>query len=303
MSNLNLEKLMSLSGLEKLTTLMSMLRHPETGCPWDLKQTFDSLIPYTIEEAYEVAQAIEDKDYPDLKGELGDLLFQVVFYAQLGKEQSLFDFNDIIDGICNKLISRHPHVFSDAQFETEAQIKQNWENQKATERQSKDSKSTSVLDDIPLAIPAISRAYKIQKRAASVGFDWPDVHGAFDKVSEEIEEVKAELLLNDTVNKVAGNKVADNESSNNSANKTNDNSNIDAIADELGDLYFALTNVTRHLGLNPEQVIKAANNKFEKRFRQVEHIATANNADISQTSLEQLDTWWEQAKLETKDTK
>ncbi|GHB78547.1 nucleoside triphosphate pyrophosphohydrolase [Psychrosphaera saromensis] len=277
----NLNKLSALSGLEKLTTLMSMLRHPETGCPWDLKQTFDSLIPYTIEEAYEVAQAIEDKDYVDLKSELGDLLFQVVFYAQLGQEQSLFDFNDVINTVCDKLISRHPHVFSDVQFDSEQQIKQNWEKQKSKERQLKDSASTSVLDDIPLAIPAISRAYKIQKRAASVGFDWPDVHGAFDKVSEEIEEVKAELRLDETENK----------------------DNIDAIADELGDLYFALTNVTRHLGLNPEQVIKAANNKFEKRFRQVEHIATANNADISQTSLEQLDTWWEQAKLDTKNTK
>jgi len=269
------------SSMEKLNWIMSQLRHPETGCPWDLKQTFDSLIPYTIEEAYEVAQAIEDKDYVDLKSELGDLLFQVVFYAQLGQEQSLFDFNDVIDTVCDKLISRHPHVFSDVQFDSEQQIKQNWEKQKAAERQSKDAQNTSVLDDIPLAIPAISRAYKIQKRAASVGFDWPDVHGAFDKVSEEIEEVKAELRLDETENK----------------------DNIDAIADELGDLYFALTNVTRHLGLNPEQVIKAANNKFEKRFRQVENIATANNANISQTSLEQLDAWWEQAKLETKNTK
>lgn len=260
---------------------MSQLRDPETGCPWDLKQTFDSLIPYTIEEAYEVAQAIEDKDYTDLKSELGDLLFQVVFYAQLGKEQSLFDFEDVIDGICTKLISRHPHVFSDQKFETEQQIKQNWEQQKAAERQSKDSASTSVLDDIPLAIPALSRAYKIQKRAASVGFDWPDVRGALDKVSEEIEEVKVELnLQQDEPHQL--------------------NNNLDAIADELGDLFFALTNVTRHLGLNPEQVVKAANNKFEKRFRQVENIATANNVNISQTSLEQLDAWWEQAKLDTK---
>ncbi|MDU0113305.1 nucleoside triphosphate pyrophosphohydrolase [Psychrosphaera aquimarina] len=266
------------SSMEKLNWIMSQLRHPETGCPWDLKQTFDSLIPYTIEEAYEVAQAIEDKDYVDLKSELGDLLFQVVFYAQLGKEQSLFDFNDVIDTVCDKLISRHPHVFSDAQFDSEQQIKQNWEKQKAAERNAKNSRSISVLDDIPLAIPAISRAYKIQKRASSVGFDWPDVHGAFDKVSEEIEEVKAELALN-----------IDNTS-------LKDSDNIDAIADELGDLYFALTNVTRHLGLNPEQVIKAANKKFEKRFRQVEQIASENNADISKTSLYQLDTWWEQAK-------
>lgn len=267
--------------MEKLNWIMSQLRHPETGCPWDLKQTFDSLIPYTIEEAYEVAQAIEDKDYVDLKSELGDLLFQVVFYAQLGKEQSLFDFNDVIDTVCDKLISRHPHVFSDAQFDSEQQIKQNWEKQKAAERQSKDAQNTSVLDDIPLAIPAISRAYKIQKRASSVGFDWPDVHGAFDKVSEEIEEVKSELALN-----------IDNAS-------LKDSDNIDAIADELGDLYFALTNVTRHLGLNPEQVIKAANKKFEKRFRQVEQIASENNAEISNTSLDQLDTWWEQAKSNT----
>lgn len=283
---------MALTGLEKLTTLMSMLRDPETGCPWDLKQTFDSLIPYTIEEAYEVAQAIEDKDYADLKGELGDLLFQVVFYAQLGKEQSLFGFDDIIDGICTKLISRHPHVFSDESFSTDEQIKQNWEKQKAKERQSKDSASTSVLDDIPLAIPAISRAYKIQKRAASVGFDWPDVHGALDKVSEEIEEVKAELVTN----------VNEQENSPNSlSNKYSDN--IDAIADELGDLYFALTNVTRHLGLNPEQVIKAANNKFERRFRHVENTAATQNVDMKNTDLVQLDKWWEQAKLETKNKK
>ncbi|MBU2916744.1 nucleoside triphosphate pyrophosphohydrolase [Psychrosphaera sp. F3M07] len=269
------------SSMDKLNWIMSQLRHPETGCPWDLKQTFDSLIPYTIEEAYEVAQAIEDKDYVDLKSELGDLLFQVVFYAQLGQEQSLFDFNDVIDTVCDKLISRHPHVFSDAQFDSEQQIKQNWEKQKAAERQSKDAQNTSVLDDIPMAIPAISRAYKIQKRASSVGFDWPDVHGAFDKVSEEIEEVKAELALN-----------IDNAS-------LKDSDNIDAIADELGDLYFALTNVTRHLGLNPEQVIKSANKKFEKRFRQVEQIASENNAEISNTSLDQLDTWWEQAKSNT----
>ena len=286
----NLNTLNTLTGLEKLTTLMAMLRDPKTGCPWDLKQTFESIIPYTIEEAYEVAQAIEDKDYVDLKGELGDLLFQVVFYAQLGKEQSLFEFNDIIDTVCHKLITRHPHVFSNAQFETELQIKQNWEQQKATERQLKDSKSTSVLDDIPLAIPAISRAYKIQKRAASVGFDWPDVHGALDKVSEEIEEVKAELVTN--LNQQG-----------NASTPKSYSDNIDAIADELGDLYFALTNVTRHLGLNPEQVIKAANNKFERRFRHVENTAATQNADMKHTSLEQLDKWWEQAKLETKNTK
>ncbi|WP_299264179.1 nucleoside triphosphate pyrophosphohydrolase [uncultured Psychrosphaera sp.] len=298
--NQNLNTLMALTGLEKLTTLMSMLRDPETGCPWDLKQTFDSLIPYTIEEAYEVAQAIEDKDYADLKGELGDLLFQVVFYAQLGKEQSLFGFDDIIDGICAKLISRHPHVFSDALFETEAQIKQNWGNKKAAERQFKDSKSTSVLDDIPLAIPAISRAYKIQKRAASVGFDWPDIHGALDKVSEEIEEVKAELITNSAKSDTLLDEANSNKSKSKQLSGNIYSDNIDAIADELGDLYFALTNVTRHLGLNPEQVIKAANNKFERRFRHVENIATSNNAKINETNLEQLDMWWEQAKSETK---
>jgi ATP diphosphatase len=294
---------MALTGLEKLTTLMSMLRDPETGCPWDLKQTFDSLIPYTIEEAYEVAQAIEDKDYADLKGELGDLLFQVVFYAQLGKEQSLFGFDDIIDGICAKLISRHPHVFSDALFETEAQIKQNWENKKAAERQFKDSKSTSVLDDIPLAIPAISRAYKIQKRAANVGFDWPDIHGALDKVSEEIEEVKAELITNSAKSDTRLDEANSNKSISKQLSGNIYSDNIDAIADELGDLYFALTNVTRHLGLNPEQVIKAANNKFERRFRHVENIATSSNTKINETNLEQLDIWWEQAKLDTKNTK
>ncbi|NVK23901.1 MAG: nucleoside triphosphate pyrophosphohydrolase [Gammaproteobacteria bacterium] len=251
---------------------MAMLRDPEHGCPWDLKQSFASIVPYTIEEAYEVADAIEQQDFKELKLELGDLLFQTIFYAQLGQEQALFSFDEITEGICEKLIRRHPHVFSDVSLQTDEQIKANWEHEKNLERQQKSPLNSSVLDDIPKAMPALSRAYKIQKRVASTGFDWPDVSGAIDKVSEEIEEVKQELNDLSSVN------------------------NLDAIADELGDLYFALTNVVRHLGLKPEQVVHKANKKFEQRFRHVELLAGEQNKQLSDMSLDEMELLWQQAK-------
>lgn len=269
-----LDALEQLSGLDKLTAIMTMLRDPEHGCPWDIKQTFQSIVPYTIEEAYEVADAIDKQDFSEIKKELGDLLFQVVFYGQLGAEQQLFDLNQIADSMSEKLIRRHPHVFSRAQFASDDDINKNWEQTKSAERIASNPKNTSVLDDIPVALPALSRAYKIQKRASNVGFDWPDVNGAIAKVFEEIKEVQAELA-DDQVCKLK-------------------------VADELGDLYFALTNVTRHLGLKPEEVVRQANHKFEQRFRLVESFVEQSDTSMSDMSLEALDKLWERAKSQLK---
>lgn len=263
------EQLEQLQGLDKLLEIMSMLRDPENGCPWDLKQDFASIVPHTIEEAYEVAEAIEKQDYEELKKELGDLLFQTVFYSQLGKEQKLFDFSQIADAMSTKLIRRHPHVFSSSEFTTEAEVKANWEQEKAKERVEADANNTSALDDIPLALPALSRSYKIQKRASSVGFDWPDITGVIDKIAEEISEVKEELEAPEAA--------------------------IDRVADELGDLYFALTNLVRHLGLKPEQVVHQANKKFETRFRLVEQLTTR---PLTEQNIDELEALWQQAKTE-----
>lgn len=266
-----LQRLESQSGVDKLLTIMAMLRDPENGCPWDLKQTFKTIVPHTLEEAYEVAEAIEQEDYAELPKELGDLLFQVVFYAQLGKEQDKFDFEQIAQSMADKLIRRHPHVFGALSDNTldESEIKYNWEAIKAQERAERSA--TSVLDDIPNALPALNRAYKIQKRAAHVGFDWPDVLGALDKVEEEIAELKAEL-----VNPSAP-------------------INREAVADELGDLFFALTNVSRHLKLDPEQVVRGANDKFSHRFRQVESLAEQRGG-LDQLSLDEMEALWQQVK-------
>ena len=273
------------SGVDKLLTIMSMLRDPENGCPWDLKQTFKTIVPHTLEEAYEVAEAIEQEDFAELPKELGDLLFQVVFYAQLGKEQERFDFEQIAQSMADKLIRRHPHVFGSLSDESlnESEIKYNWEAIKAQERAER--KATSVLDDIPNALPALNRAYKIQKRAAHVGFDWPDVIGALDKVEEEIAELKEELRS----------RSQSNDYKSNNSNNTSVPQNQDAIADELGDLFFALTNVSRHLGLNPEQVVRNANDKFSDRFRQVETLAEQQGG-LEKLTLDEMETLWQQVK-------
>lgn len=273
------------SGVDKLLTIMSMLRDPENGCPWDLKQTFKTIVPHTLEEAYEVAEAIEQEDFAELPKELGDLLFQVVFYAQLGKEQERFDFEQIAQSMADKLIRRHPHVFGSLSDESlnESEIKYNWEAIKAQERAER--KATSVLDDIPNALPALNRAYKIQKRAAHVGFDWPDVIGALDKVEEEIAELKEELRS----------RSESNDYKSNNSNITSAPQNQDAIAEELGDLFFALTNVSRHLGLNPEQVVRNANDKFSHRFRQVETLAEQQGG-LEKLTLDEMETLWQQVK-------
>lgn len=252
--------------LEKLIWVMDQLRDPEQGCPWDLKQNFKSIVPYTLEEAYEVADAIESGDMAEVKAELGDLLFQVIFYARLGKEQQLFEFDDIAAGIVEKLIRRHPHVFADEDF-TEEQVKANWEAEKAKERaEKKNHDNTSILDNIPKNLPALSRAAKIQKRCANVGFDWPDLTGVFAKIDEEIDEVKAELQKPEI--------------------------NDEAVAEEVGDLLFATVNLARKLKKDPEQLLRNANLKFEKRFHKVEQYFAAQNKRLEDADIKAMDDVW-----------
>lgn len=257
--------------IEKLRWIMASLRDPETGCPWDIKQDFASIVPHTIEEAYEVADAIEQHDFTELEKELGDLLFQVIFYSQLGQEQKRFDFDSVVSGICEKLIRRHPHVFADAELATDAEIKANWENEKAKERQQRNaSENMSILADIPNNLPALSQANKIQKRCSHVGFDWHNIDDVFAKVEEEVVEVKAEL-----------------------------HDKPDALAEELGDLLFAVVNVCRHAKQDPEMLLRKANQKFSRRFNLVEKQVTESEQEFEQHSLEQLEQYWQKAKQQT----
>jgi ATP diphosphatase len=247
---------------------MSRLRDPETGCPWDLKQSYASIVPYTLEEAYEVADAIARENFDELKDELGDLLFQVVFYAQLAKEEGRFDFDDCVAAICDKLERRHPHVFGEPvgskTSDTAETVLHQWEALKSNER--KDNGQLSVLDNIPQAMPALSRANKLQKRCATVGFDWPTVDGCWDKVKEEILEVEQTQ---------AGSQE---------------------LEEELGDLMFALVNVVRKHKLDPEAVLRKANSKFETRFRGVEQLLDAQGKSPKQSNLEEMEALWQQVK-------
>ncbi len=254
--------------IDELLHIMARLRDPHKGCPWDLKQDWRSIVPYTIEEAYEVADAIEQGDFTELKSELGDLLFQVVFYARLGEEQGYFDFADIVDAICEKMIRRHPHVFADARHEDEAALKEAWEAEKRRERNEKNAEA-SVLDGVASALPALVRADKLQKRAARVGFDWPDASGAMDKLLEELEEVRQAV------------EAADRE----------------ALQDELGDLLFAAVNIARLLGVDAEQALRRGNRNFETRFRAMEKLLQAEgHGNLSILGLERLEDAWERVK-------
>ena len=256
------------AAIDRLLAIMARLRDPQLGCPWDKEQSYQSIVPYTLEEAYEVADAIAREDFVELKDELGDLLFQVVFYAQIAKEEQRFGFDDCVNAICEKLVRRHPHVFGDEQADSSAVVLQNWEAIKAGERQQQGK--TSVLDNVPQALPALSRAYKLQKRCAQVGFDWPDVQGAWDKVQEEVQEV-AELDSGDA-----------------------------HLEEELGDLMFALVNVVRKQGFNPETVLRNANLKFERRFRAVEQKLAEQHLTPEQSNLQQMDALWDLVKLQEK---
>lgn len=245
---------------------MARLRDPQEGCPWDLVQTFRSIAPYTIEEAYEVADAIERDDLPEVAVELGDLLLQVVYHARLGEEAGAFNFADVTRHICEKMVRRHPHIFADERIDSPEAQTQTWEALKRREKESAGSRS--LLDDLPLGLPGLSRAAKLGRRAANEGFDWPDGAGARLKVDEELAELDEALASGDS----------------------------ERIGAEMGDVFFALTNVCRHAGLDPEQCVRGANRRFESRFRHVEKRVGQSGRGFGQHTLDELDAYWREAK-------
>jgi ATP diphosphatase len=261
-----------MSSITRLLQIMARLRDPQRGCPWDLEQTFRTIAPYTIEEAYEVADAIEREDLAALRGELGDLLFQVVFHAQMASEQGAFAFDDVVAAICDKLERRHPHVFGDARIDSAAAQTVAWEEQKRLERE---RAGASVLDDVPLALPALTRANKLGKRAALVGFEWPDVAGALDKLDEELGELRKEVAAR------AGEAE---------------------ITNELGDVLFCVVNICRYLKVDPETALRGANAKFERRFGYVEQRLREQGRSASEATLEEMDRLWEEGKRRMADS-
>jgi MazG family protein len=268
----------ALPPIDRLRAIMAKLRDRRTGCPWDVEQTFATIAPYTIEEAYEVADAIERGDMAALKDELGDLLFQVIFHARMAEEGGLFDFDAVATHLSDKMVRRHPHVFGDAVVPDAAAQTAAWEAHKAAERQTKSGGSdapASAVDGVPVNLPALARAQKLQKRAARVGFDWPDIAPALDKVSEEIGEFRAEI---------AGGAAAE------------------RLQDEIGDLLFACVNVARFAGIDAETALRAATAKFDRRFRRVEALLAARGKRPEQSTLAEMDALWDAAKAEESST-
>jgi ATP diphosphatase len=260
--------------LDRLLAIMARLRDPKSGCPWDLEQNFRTIVPHTLEEAYEVAEAIETDDMPALVGELGDLMFQVVFYAQMASEAGDFTMKDVLESINNKMIERHPHVFSSVEINTAAAQTIAWETHKAAERAklaAATGRESSALDGVIAALPALARAEKLQKRAARVGFDWRNAAEVIEKVEEEIAEIRAELT---------------------------DDADQAAIEEEVGDLLFAVTNLARHLKVEPEGALRRANVKFERRFRRVEAILKAAGTEPTSAGLDRMEEAWTQVKAE-----
>jgi len=273
MSNANTTLSGDAGPLARLLAIMARLRDPQTGCPWDVEQDFRTIAPYTIEEAYEVADAIEKADFPHLKDELGDLLFQVVFHARMAQEAGHFDFDDVATGVSDKMIRRHPHVFADQTGIDSADAQTvNWEAQKAAEREdaaAQDGRDASALDGVTPGLPALTRAAKLQKRAARVGFDWPDAAHVVADVEGEFDELKVEMAAD---------------------------APHDRLEDEMGDLLFTVVNLARHLGVDPESALRRTNAKFERRFRHVETELAQQGRRTQEATLEEMDALWRQAK-------
>ncbi len=265
--------------IDRLLGIMARLRDRERGCPWDLEQDFGTIASLTIEEAYEVADAIQRRDMQDLKDELGDLLFQVVFHARMAEETHAFGFSDVAKAISDKMVARHPHVFGEASIVNAGAQTEVWETLKAKERASKaamDGRAASALDGVITGLPALVRALKLQKRAARVGFDWPSAAEVRDKVHEELAEIDAELAVG-----------------------------VDqgCLEDEIGDLLFAAVNLARHLGIDPESALRRSNQKFETRFRRIEALAAAERRTLDAMDLAEMDALWDRAKAEEKSSR
>ncbi|MDO1558678.1 nucleoside triphosphate pyrophosphohydrolase [Brevundimonas sp. 2R-24] len=256
--------------IDRLLTIMARLRDPDGGCPWDVEQTFATIAPYTIEEAYEVADAIERGDMGELKEELGDLLFQVVFHARMAEEQGAFAFDDVVAALEDKLVRRHPHVFGDGDGRTAREQTVAWEAIKAAER--KEKAKTGVLDDVPVGLPALTRAHKLTKRAARVGFDWPTLTEVLDKAREELAELEAEIAAND----------------------------LDKAREEIGDFLFVLANLARKLDVEPEDALRAANAKFVRRFAHIEARLAETGRTPDQSTLKEMDAFWNEARAADK---
>jgi len=267
-----------LESVETLLQIMARLRDPERGCPWDVRQDFASIAPHTVEEAYEVADAIERGDMDDLCDELGDLLFQVVFHARMAEERERFAFDDVARAIADKLVRRHPHIFDDAHIPDEAAQRRSWEAIKAEERRRKrerraQAQPPGALDGVSRTLPGLTRAVKLQRRAARVGFDWPDSAPVLDKVEEEVDEVRVELAQS---------------------------ADPQRVEEEVGDLLFACANLSRHLGVDPERALRNANAKFERRFRRIESLLAAQGREPQDVDLETMEAAWQRAKREEK---
>ncbi|WP_266169760.1 nucleoside triphosphate pyrophosphohydrolase [Dyella subtropica] len=256
--------------LDDLLAIMTRLRDPQRGCPWDVQQDFATIAPYTIEEAYEVADAIDRKDWHDLRDELGDLLLQVVFHAQMAKEAGLFDFADVAHAISDKMIRRHPHVFGDVSYDDVEAQKEAWEAIKAEEHAAKgEQRDDSALAGVSRGLPEWKRALKLQQRAAKVGFDWPDAQPVLDKLAEEVEEVRVEFATG---------------------------ADPARLQDEIGDVLFVVVNLARHAGVDFSQALRHANAKFERRFREMEAIAAGEGTPLPERSLDDQEALWQQAK-------
>jgi tetrapyrrole methylase family protein/MazG family protein/ATP diphosphatase len=266
------EKIMS-EKIERLIAIMAALRAPETGCPWDIEQDFRSIAPYTIEEAYEVVDAIERGDLDDLRDELGDLLLQVVFHARMAEEAGAFAFPDVVTAICEKLVRRHPHVFGDAQDMTSADVADQWEKIKAEEKRHRPILPTApgLLAGVPLPLPALTRAVKLQAKASKVGFDWNDARHVLGKIREETDEVEAELAQPEAIA-------------------------TPALEEEIGDLLFVVANLARHARVDPEQALRSANAKFERRFGHIERVLADRGLEPARATLDQMEDLWNEAK-------
>jgi nucleoside triphosphate diphosphatase len=263
---------MTTRNIDRLNEIMAQLRHPTDGCPWDVAQDYKSIARYTIEEAYEVADAIERDDRDSLREELGDLLLQVVFHARMAEEEKSFDFDDVAGAIADKMVRRHPHVFGTDNHNPESSLRDNWESQKADERADKSrakGEDPSLLDDVPIGLPALTRAEKLQKRAARGGFDWEEIGPVLHKLEEELGELKAEI---------------------------SGGGSPERLTDEMGDLLFSCVNLARHLNLDPEESLRSTSAKFERRFRHVETSVRDDGNDLGKVGLDVLEERWQQAK-------